>query len=89
MGGCQNYGPILGPLITWCCIIVRNQKGAMILTTNHMAAVSLGALPRQLAQQLLEAAPRLPGEEPVVSSHASLSTSVRPLSAEAQPPGVL
>ena len=27
MGGCQNYGPPLGPLNTRCHIILRSQKG--------------------------------------------------------------
>ena len=26
VGGYQNYGPLLGPLKTWCLIILRTQK---------------------------------------------------------------
>ena len=26
LGGCQNYGPLLGPLNTRCRIILRTQK---------------------------------------------------------------
>ena len=29
MGGYQNYGPLLGPLTTRCCIILRTQKGTI------------------------------------------------------------
>ena len=40
MGGCQNYGPQnlkLGPLNTRCCIILRSQRGTIILTTSHVS----------------------------------------------------
>ena len=33
MGGCQNYGPLLGPLITRCRTIIRTEKGTIVLTT--------------------------------------------------------
>ena len=36
MGGCQNYGPLLGPLNTRCRIILRTQKGTMISQTTHV-----------------------------------------------------
>ena len=36
MGGCQNYGPLLGPVNTRCRIILRTQKGSIKLTTAHM-----------------------------------------------------
>ena len=36
MGGCQNNGPLLGPLNTRCRIILRTQKGTIILTTTHI-----------------------------------------------------
>ena len=36
MGGCQNYGPLLGPMNTRCRIILRTQKGTRILTTTHI-----------------------------------------------------
>ena len=36
MGGCQNYGPFLGTLNIRCRIIIRTQKGTLILTTTHM-----------------------------------------------------
>ena len=32
----QNYGPLLGPLNTRCCITLRTQKGTITLTTTHM-----------------------------------------------------
>ena len=30
MGGCQNYGPLLGPLNTRCRVILRTQRGTRI-----------------------------------------------------------
>ena len=36
MGGCQNHGPLLGPLNTRCRNIIRTQKGTIILTTTHV-----------------------------------------------------
>ena len=46
MGGCQNYGPFWGPLIIRCRIILRTQKGTIILTTTHMAvSVEIGGGP--------------------------------------------
>ena len=36
MGGCQNDGPLLGPLNTRCRVILGTQNGTMILTTTHM-----------------------------------------------------
>ena len=36
MGGCQNYGPLLGPLNIRCRIILRTQKGTVVLTTTHI-----------------------------------------------------
>ena len=41
MGGYQNYGPFLGPLNTKCRIILRTQKGTIILTTTHIEDSSL------------------------------------------------
>ena len=38
-GGCQNYGPLLGPLNTSCRIILRIQKGTIMLTTTHVGSV--------------------------------------------------
>ena len=38
MGGCQNYGPLLGTLNIRCRIIVGTQKGTIILTTTHMGS---------------------------------------------------
>ena len=35
MGGCQNDGPLLGPLNTSCRIILRNPEGTTILTTTQ------------------------------------------------------
>ena len=29
MGGCQNYGPLLGPLNTRCRILLRNRNGVL------------------------------------------------------------
>ena len=34
MGGCQNYGPFLGAKNIRCRIILRTQKGTIILTTT-------------------------------------------------------
>ena len=36
MGGCQNYGPFFGTLNIRGRIIIRTQKGTIILTTNHI-----------------------------------------------------
>ena len=36
VGGCQNYGPILGTLSNRCRIITGTQKGTIILTTTHV-----------------------------------------------------
>ena len=38
MGGCQNYGPLLGPLNARCRIILQTPEGTTILTTTHMYA---------------------------------------------------
>ena len=42
MGGYQNYSPFLGPLNTWCRIILRTQKRTIILTPSHMNITHLG-----------------------------------------------
>ena len=34
MGGCQHYGPLLGPLNTRCCTILRTKHGTKILTKH-------------------------------------------------------
>ena len=39
MGGCQNYGPLLGTLNTRCHIIIGIQKRTIILTTTHMVGL--------------------------------------------------
>ena len=36
MGGCQNYGPFWGTLNIRCRIIIKTQKGTLILRTTHM-----------------------------------------------------
>ena len=36
MGGCQNYGPFLGPYYNTAPNIYGTQKGTIILTTTHM-----------------------------------------------------
>ena len=36
VGGCQNYRPLLGSLNIRCRIILRTQKGTIILTTSHV-----------------------------------------------------
>ena len=43
MGGCQNYGPILGPLNARCRIILRNQRETIILTTTRRNMITLGS----------------------------------------------
>ena len=37
MGGCQNYGLLLGPLNTRGCTVLRTQNRTIILTTTHMS----------------------------------------------------
>ena len=39
MGGCQNYGPFLGPYYNTAPDISGTQKGTIILTTTHMLAM--------------------------------------------------
>ena len=41
MGGCQNDGPLLGPLNTRCHTILRTHKGTRILTTTHIQLEAL------------------------------------------------
>ena len=36
MGGCQNYGPLLGTLSSTCRNIIGIQTGTIILTTTQM-----------------------------------------------------
>ena len=36
MGGCQNYGPVLGPYYNTAPTIFGTQKGTIILTTTRM-----------------------------------------------------
>ena len=36
IGGCQNYGPLFGPLNTRCRNILSTEKGTISLTTTHM-----------------------------------------------------
>ena len=40
LGGCQNHGPAMDPLNTRCRILVRTQKGTIILTTTHFDSKS-------------------------------------------------
>ena len=42
MGSCQNDGPFLGTLNNRCRIILRTQKGTLILTTTHMVGLAGG-----------------------------------------------
>ena len=51
MGGCPNDGPLLGPLIIRCRIILRTQKGTIILTTTHIRI--LPNIPDQSEGQLI------------------------------------
>ena len=44
MGGCQNYGILLGPLNTRCLILLRIQKGTIILTTTHIPQADLNIM---------------------------------------------
>ena len=41
VGSCQNYGLFLGTLNIRCRIIIRTQKGTIILTTPHVALLIL------------------------------------------------
>ena len=40
VGGCQNYGLFLGTLNIRCRIIIRTQKGTLILTTTHVGPLN-------------------------------------------------
>ena len=42
VGGCQNYGPFLGPYYNTAPIIYGTQKGTLILTTTHMFRILKG-----------------------------------------------
>ena len=44
LGGCQNYGPLLGTLNIRGHIIIGTQKGTIILTTTHLR-FSVGGQP--------------------------------------------
>ena len=46
MGGSQNYGPLFGPLCTRCRIVLKTQKGTIILTTTHMV-LELHSIPEK------------------------------------------
>ena len=39
MGGCQNYGPFMGTLNNKCRVIIRTQKGTLILTSRHITLI--------------------------------------------------
>ena len=41
MVGCQNYGPLWGPLNTRCRITLRTQKGTIMLRTTHVLLPTL------------------------------------------------
>ena len=43
MGGCQNYGPLLGPDYNTAPIIQSAPKGTIILTTTLFIHVGLGS----------------------------------------------
>ena len=45
MGGYQHCDPLLGPLNTRCRIILRTQKGTIVLTTTHMAVSTTNPKP--------------------------------------------
>ena len=49
MGGCQNYGPLLGPVNFRCCIMLRTPKRTIILTTTLMGAH--GRTPRNVCRR--------------------------------------
>ena len=49
VGGYQNYGHFLGPLNIMCRIIIRSQKGTMILTTTHIVPTKNPRLARNVA----------------------------------------
>ena len=51
VGGCLNYGPLLGLLNARCRILPRTTKGTIILTTTHV----------QLPQRSLQHVPSLTG----------------------------
>ena len=44
IGGCQNHGPLLGPLNTRCRITLGTQKETIILTATHIVLRSAGWL---------------------------------------------
>ena len=89
MGSCQNYGPFLGTLNNRCHIIIRTQKGTIILTTTHIGSCSLLGCgfgvpyttrqtlkPQEaLKSQAPEPKPQVPNPEPRAGSISVLATS--------------
>ena len=63
LGGCQNHGPLLGPLNTRCRVMLRTQKGAIILTTTHMGAFGFTSDPGCIGTRCFQVcgSVRLPG----------------------------
>ena len=48
LGGCQNYGPLLGTLSIRCRTIIGIQKGTIILTTTQLSKTSRQAAREEL-----------------------------------------
>ena len=72
MGSCQNYGHFWGTLNIRCRIILRTQKGTIMLTTTHVGPDLQKTPPDQEPQARLDKAAEL-GEEKV------LALELRPL----------
>ena len=45
LDGYQNYGPLLDPLNNRCRIILRTQKGTIVLTTIHFIGFQIAIVP--------------------------------------------
>ena len=52
MGGCQNFGPLLGTLNNRCRVIIGTQKGILILTTTYIGLSTLRIFEQEIRSEL-------------------------------------
>ena len=69
MGSCQNDGPFLGTLNIRCRIIIRTQKGTIILTTIHI----------YIYTTIMELGPRRPSPLWLLGSNSIIVVCMDPL----------
>ena len=82
LGSCQNYGPFWGTQNYRCRIIIRTQKGTLILTTTHLGK-QLGCWvswkPGSKARALPDRVWVLPGRCFPVCWHRELKSLCKPV----------